>query len=98
MDNTYKPTNEAIPDLESKIKLLENKIKELENIPKHGDKIKLYELVKNKRNIEVPLAQIESLNKIKNMAVSAQNKQINDNKFNDKRINTKVQNTDINLD
>ena len=75
---------DIIKELKNQIKELE---KELEKKSNHGDKMTLRELIKKNKNIEIPSASKELLDEVKELAKLAQDKQINNNKFKNKRIN-----------
>ena len=73
-------------DTENEIKRLKEQIKELEKIPKHGDKMKLHEIIEMNTKHEVPVATKQILETIEELAKLAQKKQIKNKNFN-KRIN-----------
>jgi len=72
---------------EDVIKGLNERILELEQVPKHGNKVKLCDLVKKSTKCDVLDSSSELLDEISALAILAQNNQINDKEFDGKRIN-----------
>ena len=77
MENHLEDT--IIEDKDTIIKELYLKIELLETIPKHGDEIMLYELIKKMTSYEIQKATPQQLEECLQFAIMAQNKQINEN-------------------